>query len=162
MKCLITLVATFFILNFQFSIASAASPAPTPKTGQTTSYYARDDGALQPGIASPVPRFADNADGTVTDNLTGLVWLKNPGCFTAQSWDSALNGAKTLSSGACGLTDLSSAGDWHLPNKNELLSLVDYGHSNPALPTGHPFSSVQSKYYWSATSYAYYLSLIHI
>ena len=125
MKCLITLVATFLILNSQFSIAFAASPAPTPKTGQTVSYYARDDGALQPGVASPVPRFADNSDGTVTDSLTGLVWLKNPGCFTTQSWDSALSSAKTLSSGTCGLTDLSQAGDWHLPNKKELRTLVD-------------------------------------
>jgi len=102
MKCLITLVATFLILNSQFSIAFAAAPAPTPKTGQTFSYYARDDGALQPGVAWPSTRFTNTGDGTVTDNLTGLVWLKNPGCYTAQSWNAALGSANTLADGICG------------------------------------------------------------
>jgi hypothetical protein len=29
----------------------------------------------------PEPRFRDNKNGTVTDNLTGLIWLKNTKCF---------------------------------------------------------------------------------
>ncbi|MGC9023085.1 MAG: hypothetical protein ACP5J5_08205, partial [Dissulfurimicrobium sp.] len=48
-----------------------------PRTGQTQSYGARDDGALQMGATLPTPRFTDNGNGTVTDNLTGLIWLKN-------------------------------------------------------------------------------------
>jgi len=36
----------------------------------------------------------------------------------------------------------------------ELASLVDPANSNPALPTGHPFSNVQSANYWSATTNA--------
>jgi hypothetical protein len=32
------------------------------------------------GVAWPNPRFTDNSDGTVTDNLTGLIWLKNANC----------------------------------------------------------------------------------
>ena len=51
-------------------------PVMLPKTGQTTSYAAGDDGALQKGVASPNPRFTDNGNGTVTDNLTGLIWLE--------------------------------------------------------------------------------------
>ena len=37
---------------------------------------------------SPTPecRFTDNKDGTVTDNMTGLVWLKNMSCFGIQDW----------------------------------------------------------------------------
>ena len=50
--------------------------APVEKTGQTTSCAAGDDGALKKGVAWPSPRFTDNADGTVSDNLTGLIWLK--------------------------------------------------------------------------------------
>ncbi len=153
MKCLITLVATFFILNFQRYTAQAA-PAPTPKTGQTTSYYARDDGALQPGVALPSPRFTDNGNGTVADNLTGLIWLKNADCFGPQNWDSALVEANTLASGACGLSDGSKAGDWHLPNKNELWSLVDYGSYAPALSAGHPFTVVQADSYYSSSTYS--------
>ncbi len=55
--------------------------APVPKTGQTTPYGAGDDGALQKGVAWPTPRFTDSENGTVTDNLTGLIWLKNANAF---------------------------------------------------------------------------------
>ena len=45
-------------------------PAPVEKTGQTTSYGIGDDGDLEKGIPWPNPRFTDNLNGTVTDNLT--------------------------------------------------------------------------------------------
>ena len=45
--------------------------------------------------------------------------------------------------------------DWRLPSVRELQGLVDSSRSNPALPVGHPFTSVQFGYYWSATSGAY-------
>ena len=40
-----------------------------------------DDGLLRAGIEWPAPRFTDNGDGTVTDSLTGLMWLKDGGCL---------------------------------------------------------------------------------
>jgi Protein of unknown function (DUF1566) len=85
----------------------------------------------------------DRRDGTVRDNLTGLMWLKNADCFGQfRTWAQALTDANTLSNGTCGLTDGSVAGDWRLPNVKELLSLIDYGHFDPALPAGHPFVNV--------------------
>ncbi|MBN1833429.1 MAG: hypothetical protein JW896_15095, partial [Deltaproteobacteria bacterium] len=36
-----------------------------PKTGQTLSLYAGDDGAIQTGTSWPSPRFVDNGDGTI-------------------------------------------------------------------------------------------------
>ncbi|MCW9078616.1 MAG: hypothetical protein OQK74_05525, partial [Gammaproteobacteria bacterium] len=45
-------------------------PAPVAKTGQTSSWAPGDDGDLEKGVAWPSPRFTDNLDGTVTDNLT--------------------------------------------------------------------------------------------
>ena len=101
-----------------------------------------------------MPRFTDNGNGTVTDNLTGLIWLKNANCFGQRNWTTALNDCNALAHGQCDLTDNSSAGDWRLPNVKELESLIDFGESNPALPSGHPFSAVQSSYYWSSTTYA--------
>jgi hypothetical protein len=136
-----------------------AATLTLPRTGQTTSYAAGDDGALQKGVAwSASTRFTDDGNGTVTDNLTGLIWLKNANCFSTQTWTTALTTANTLASGACGLTDGSTAGQWRLPNITELESLVDVERSNPALPTGHLFTSVQSNYnyYWSGSTYAYY------
>lgn len=125
-----------------------------PKTGQTTSYGTRDDGALQRGVAWPSPRFTDNGDGTVTDNLTNLVWLKNANCFGPKLWTTALADANELADGLCGLDDDSEAGDWWLPNSRELFSLIDKSRFSPALPSGHPFTGVQMNYYWSSTTYA--------
>ncbi len=131
----------------------AGPPVPVPKTGQTTSYATGDDGDLQKGLEWPSPRFTDNGDGTVTDNMTNLIWLKDANCFGQQNWTTALNSANTLNSGECGLSDGSIEGDWRLPNVRELASLVDYGQYNPPLPSGHPFTGVQSGNYWSSSTY---------
>jgi len=125
-----------------------------PKSGQLISYTLGDDGDLQRGVNWPSPRFTDNGDGTVTDNLTGLIWLKNANCFEQRIWTDAISDAAGLNSGECGLTDGSSAGDWRLPHVRELQSLIDYGRFNRALPSGHPFSNVQPDFYWSSTTFS--------
>jgi hypothetical protein len=124
--------------------------APVPKTGLINSYGTGDDGALQKGIPLPSPRFIDNGNGTVTDLLTGLIWLKNAGAFAAQNWATALNAANNLASGNAGLTDGSMPGDWRLPNVRELQSLVDYGQFSPVL--GTPFTNVHSNWYWTSST----------
>lgn len=137
-------------------------PAPLPKTGQTQSYGDRDDGDLQKGVAWPDPRFTANGNGTVTDNLTGLIWLQDGNCtdffdgdtivVNDRPWNDALIAANNLSTGKCGLTDGSVAGDWRLPNLRELQSLIDYGEFNPALSDGHPFTNTILNNYWSSTT----------
>jgi hypothetical protein len=137
-------------------------PAPVAATGQTISYGPGDDGEYQKGV-SVDPRFTDNGDGSVTDNLTGLIWLQNVACLeTRGSRQQALLAANTLADGTCGLTDGSVAGDWRLSNVRELLSLIDYGRIGSLLPFGHPFDLPSSdlppdappspNLYWSATS----------
>jgi hypothetical protein len=127
------------------------SSAAVPRTGQTTSYAAGDDGALLKGVALPSPRFTNNNNGTVTDNLTGLIWLKNASCFNVD-WTTALSNANSLADGTCGLTDSSTAGQWRLPNVKELQSLTDFSKFSPALSASHPFTGVLNNYYWSASS----------
>lgn len=128
--------------------------AAVPKTGQTTSYDTGDDGDLEKGVEWPNPRFTDNGDGTITDGLTGLIWLKDANCFGLRFWWSALSDSNGLEDGECGLTDGSSAGDWRMPNLFELESLRDMRNYDPALPSGHPFTNLQSNwYYWSSTTY---------
>jgi hypothetical protein len=154
--------ATVQVNVLQCTPVSAGAPAPVEVTGQTMSVAAGDDGALETGVPFPSPRFTDNDDGTVTDNLTGLIWLENANCVGGLTWANALTAANALASGSCGLTDGSVAGDWRLPNVKELQSLIDFGFVNPALsnaagtgpcsPTDCAFSGVQSTAYRSSTS----------
>jgi hypothetical protein len=151
------------------------------RTGQSAVFATGDDGDLRMGVSWPRPRFTDNGNGTVTDNLTGLIWLQDANCFEAGlPWADALAGSNALfdgcttcggTEGDCGLSDGSVPGDWRLPNRYELESLMDLAFSDPALSnaagTGHwvegdAFSGVQSfsddspaaSYYWSSTTVA--------
>lgn len=143
-----------------------AAAVPLPQTGQKTCYDeagteipcpgTRQDGELQLGVISPTPRFTDNGDGTVTDNLTGLIWLRNAGCYLDMPWLDALAKAKELADGQCGLSDHSVPGQWRVPNIVELESLVDLSRINPALPSGHPFLNVANAGYWSSTTNAFH------
>ena len=139
-----------------------------PKTGQTTCYDrfgyviacigTGQDGDVQAGTAWPNPRFTDNEDGTVTDNLTDLIWTKDakaPGPATCspairKSWQGALDYVACLNTNNyLGYTD------WRLPNINELRSLVHAGQSyTSSWLNTQGFNNVQLDYYWSSTSYA--------
>ena len=154
------------------AFAWATYPAEVARTGQTTCYDASgaviacagtgQDGAIQAGAVWPDPRFTNRGDGTVLDNLTGLVWALNANLPNgSKTWQAALDYVAGMNAGTnpnLGYTD------WRLPNINELESLVNAELYDPALPQGHPFTNVQSFWYWSSTSYVYttYLSLIHI
>jgi len=163
--------------------AGTRTPASAQQSGQTSCYDAAgavvtcagtgQDGALRPGVAWPTPRYTDNNNGTVTDKLTGLVWLKNANCtetvggITKASgtlwWADALTWSNNLASGKCGLSDGSKVGDWRVPSLFELKTLVDLQYANPALAntagtgqwtSGNPFLAVQSlSHYWSSSTY---------
>ena len=130
------------------------SQALVPQTGQTTSHADYDDGYYEMGVICREPRFTDNGDGTVTDNCTGLIWLKNADRFGPQNWANALASCSGLADDGTDLKDGSQAGDWRTPNLRELQSLIDYGQQDPALPVGHPFINQQTYFYWSSTSQA--------
>lgn len=118
---------------------------PVPKTGQTASYRNGDDGYHQMGVSWPEPRFTDNNNGTITDNLTGLIWLKNPDSSNV-NWNNAIDYCNTL--------DYAGYTDWRLPNIREIFSLIDIKNADPALPDGHPFTDIHSAgYIWSSSTY---------
>lgn len=121
--------------------------ACVPKTGQTTSYAPGDDGDLQMGMPWPEPRFTDNSDGTVTDNLTCLMWAKDVAILPEYLYD--WHGALVF----CNDLNLAGCDDWRMPNAREMLSLVDYGMLCPALPAGHPFENIHTHRYWTSTSF---------
>ena len=130
--------------------AYAAGAVELPKTGQTATYFTGDDGDLEIGVAWPDPRFTVGTGAEadcVTDNLTGLMWVKKPDS-TTRTWTDALTYANNLT--LCDHTD------WRLPNVNELESLIHAGLSNIATwLNAQGFSNVQPNWYWSSTTSAY-------
>ncbi|MCH7666337.1 MAG: DUF1566 domain-containing protein [Acidobacteria bacterium] len=147
--------------------AAVAGSAPVEDTGvDATQCFDEDgnsrsctgtgeDGELQRGVTWPTPRFSDKLDGTVRDNLTRLIWLQDANCPSATKiWQAALDWVDDLNTMSIACTNYTAMtySDWRLPNIKELLSLVDYGELNPALPLWHPFMDVQSSFYWSSSS----------
>ena len=110
---------------------------------------------LSASIVSAQSRFTDNGDGTVTDTETQLIWSKNANLANgSMPWDNATDYANNLGLGDAGCG--ASHTDWRLPHIKELQSLIDFGNYDPALPTDHPFTNVQSAdNYWSSTTLVY-------
>ena len=96
-----------------------------PSAGQA--FYGQD--AQYTGNA---PSYTNNGNGTITDNVTGLMWQKSPdtdgdGNIDADdklTYDQAIARAGTLSLG--GYTD------WRLPTIKELYSLIDFSGKDPS------------------------------
>jgi len=114
-----------------------------PKSGQITEYADGDDGHYKKGYPKIGARFTDNGDGTITDNATGLMWVKNP-TLTKMTWLNAL--------AYCEALNYAGHDDWRLANADELLSLIDYGRNAPAIDTNF-FPNPGSDWYWTATTY---------
>ena len=169
-------IIAVIMLLLGFLNLSWAGTITLPKSGQITCYDASgstidcsgtgQDGNTLVGVDWPTPRFTDNGNNTLTDNLTGLIWLKDANCLATTysgvdpdgrvTWQEALNFVAGINSGiysACG----AGYDDWRLPNRKELYSLIDFSQSNPALPPGYPFINVATASpgsYWSSTTYS--------
>ncbi len=132
-----------------------------------------EDGEHQIGAALPSPRFTINADSTVTDNLTSLIWAPDANLMVTRdpkfdndltvnngrvTWQHALDYVALLNS-----ESYLGHNDWRLPNINELESLRDRRYFNPCVSntngaakcsnSNDPFTNVISDDYWSSTSY---------
>ncbi len=111
-------------------------------------------------------RFTDMGNGTILDNDSGLIWLKNANCvnlphtdeYGMANWDDAKVAVGDLEWGICGLEDESRSGDWRLPTPAEWEAFYSTSHSIPALVNtvgdaqwseGDAFTGVQSAIYWS-------------
>jgi hypothetical protein len=93
----------------------------------------------------PTQTLVDNSNGTVTDNITGLMWQQGEPGF--KYWSDALSYCVGLSHG--GHTD------WWLPNIRELESLTDVMRSSLTIDTSF-FPNAHESEYWSSTTDAYF------
>ncbi len=87
------------------------------------------------------PSYTDNGDGTVTDNVTGLMWQQE---FTVMTYSDAVAAAIAL--------DLSGHTDWRVPTIKEAYSLILFsgkdvsGPDDSTVPSGAvPF--IDSSYF---------------
>ncbi len=114
------------------------------RTGQTTVYHTGDDGVYRTGKSF---FYTDHGDGTITDNVTGLMWPKDGtglGCFNGQTttWEDAIDYCESLT--------LAGYTDWRLPNVRELLSLANYGTTGPCIDIS-VFTNTIVGYHWTST-----------
>lgn len=150
-------------------------PRPTPAAASRVA---------PPCYANSPNRYYDCGNGTVTDSVTGLIWLKDPSCFINTYFGEANQKAAQLGTGQCGLSDGSFAGDWRLPTKAEweatIAKAVALGCINGSAPAltddtgnacygtgaGSSFVNVGTGTYWSNQTYdvnpgdAWYVDLL--
>jgi hypothetical protein len=134
---------------------SAFAGGVLPDTGQTKCYnntgeipcpapgepFYGQDGNYQ----GPQPAYQVSPDGlVVTDLNTGLMWQRADDGVT-RNWAAAISYCENLA--------LGGHSDWHLPSRQELVSIVDYGRSYPAI---NPAFSCENSYYWSGSTAAGY------
>lgn len=111
-----------------WSITGPAGPigpgGPQGPTGATGA--PGTNGVDGTSVALPDPPCFDNdnryvncLNGTVTDTVTGLIWLRRADCLPFADYAAANAAAAALANGLCFLTDGSSPGDWRLPTKDE-------------------------------------------
>jgi hypothetical protein len=85
--------------------------------------------------------YANNGDGTVTDNVTGLIW---------QSASPAPTYSQAGAIAYCGGLNLAGFTDWRLPSVIELFSLVDLSVAAPTINSTY-FPGTVAGIYWSST-----------
>ncbi len=128
--------------------ASQTGTGLLPDTGQTSCVNFNGFGITCAGtgqdgayILNPIS-YTNNGNGTVTDNVTGLMWQQQSG--TNMSWSNAGAYCTGLSAG--------SHTDWRLPSVMELISIVNYGVQEPAAMINTTyFLNTAASSYWSAT-----------
>jgi len=93
--------------------------------------------------------FLDNADGTVTDHATGLMWSKSDS-GAGMNWQQALAWVQQLNA-----TNYLGHSDWRLPSAKEMQSLVDYSRV-PAIAPVFQISQLSDgdyPFFWSGTTH---------
>ncbi|WP_228292186.1 Lcl C-terminal domain-containing protein [Candidatus Thiothrix anitrata] len=137
---------TTVVLNYLLVLLPLSSYA---QTCQTSSILA----------TTPSAQFTDHADGTITDTKTGLKWKKcsegqvwnnvTGGCdgsITNYIWKNAIQQAQSINNNG----GFAGYFDWRLPNKNELLSIVENQCSWPAINLT-VFPDTPVRLFWSSS-----------
>jgi len=128
------------------SETAVALSYPVVDTGQTRCYDESGEmAAPAPGEAfygqdaqhaGHAPSFTDNGDGTVTDNVTGLMWSQSPDLDGDGDIDAADKRSHAEALAGAASFFLAGYDDWRLPTIKELYSLMDFRGVDPSGYTG--------------------------
>ena len=135
------LLVMFLLMNVAIPL-SAQIAFPVVDTGQET-FYNSSAAMTTPSVGAPfygqdatytgnAPSYTDNGDGTITDNVTGLMWVKSPDMdgdgdidySDKMSYYEAIAAADTFS--------LAGYSDWRLPSIKEMYSLILFSGIDPS------------------------------
>jgi hypothetical protein len=93
--------------------------------------------------ASNLESYVDNQNGTVTDNVTGLMWQQT---FAAGTYD------YSHAVMYCQSLNLGGHQDWRLPTIVELVSILDYGQLGALINTTYfKGATAQGLPFWAST-----------
>jgi len=148
------------------ALSGSASAGGLPKTGQTTQYSGKaDDGYYQMGTARSYTVNTGAEAGTVTDNVTGLMWELKTNDGSLHDWDNTYIWTDAFDVFIAGLNAANFAdhNDWRLPNAYELFSIALLEATNRAPyinqtvfgGTTGPTYYTKSSNYWSSTTIPY-------
>jgi hypothetical protein len=101
------------------------------------------------GSPEPAASYTDNGDGTVTDNVTGLMWEQKTDDGGPRDKDNVYTWKDALA--YCENLTLAGYTDWRMPTPKELERLVDLGKSSPAIDTTY-FPNTSNGLYWTGTT----------
>lgn len=134
-----TLLIVLFCVSTTMLLAQSVSKTMLllPDTGQTKSYTATFGEDNDYNIN--VPSYTDNGNGTITDNVTGLMWQQTDG------------GEMTIENAITYCDNLTLAGysDWRLPTPMEAFSILNLQNVNPAINTTY-FTLTTAEYWWTS------------
>ena len=133
---------------------SAACPCtaaclPVPCTFICAAGYLYSAGACTPIPPPGTVSFTDPGDGTITDDATGLTWLRDAACTEPLGGVARPGPVPWLEAPSARPrthADGSAPGAWRLPDQDELMVLAAH------LAPGHPFQRVQPGRYWTTFS----------
>ena len=145
---------TMFGVNFADGRIKGYPTSPMPGQTEGKQFYVL---YVRGNSTYGINDFADNGDGTITDNATGLMWMQADN-GSPISWENALTYAENF--------EFAGYSDWRLPDAKELQSIIDYSRSPSTSGTAaiDPlFSCTQIEneagqtdfpFYWTSTTHA--------
>lgn len=145
---------TMFGVNFADGRIKGYPTGPMPGQSEDKQFYVY---FVRGNESYGINELHDNADGTITDHATGLMWTRDDD-GSGMNWQEALDYAENAV--------VAGYSDWRLPNVKELQSILDYSRapsvtSSAAIDPLFNCTSITDEggntnypFYWSGTTHA--------